>query len=140
MENFGGGWTRTNGDRSRGIYSPLQLPLCDTPCKKICWRKDLNPQPSDYKSGALPIELHQRKISNGIPNELLYVQALLAKKLRLLGFFLIFLENNLLKYRHGDLFYPFCFTCNLIGASRLCSTTALFHFLSGSTRTRIIST
>ncbi len=28
---FGGGWTRTNGDRSRGIYSPLQLPLCDTP-------------------------------------------------------------------------------------------------------------
>lgn len=25
-----------------------------------CWRKDLNPQPSDYKSGALPIELHQR--------------------------------------------------------------------------------
>lgn len=29
----GGGWTRTNGDRSRGIYSPLQLPLCDTPVK-----------------------------------------------------------------------------------------------------------
>jgi hypothetical protein len=30
---FGGGWTRTSGDRSRGIYSPLQLPLCDTPTK-----------------------------------------------------------------------------------------------------------
>ena len=29
--------------------------------KKICWRKDLNPQPSDYKSGALPIELLQQK-------------------------------------------------------------------------------
>lgn len=29
--DFGGSWTRTNGDRSRGIYSPLQLPLCDTP-------------------------------------------------------------------------------------------------------------
>ena len=27
---------------------------------KSCWRKELNPQPSDYKSGALPIELHQR--------------------------------------------------------------------------------
>lgn len=25
-----------------------------------CWRKELNPQPSDYKSGALPIELLQR--------------------------------------------------------------------------------
>ena len=27
---------------------------------KNCWRKELNPQPSDYKSGALPIELHQQ--------------------------------------------------------------------------------
>lgn len=27
--------------------------------KKECWRKDLNPQPPDYKSGALPVELHQ---------------------------------------------------------------------------------
>ena len=29
--NIGGGQTRTGGDRSRWIYSPLQLPLCDTP-------------------------------------------------------------------------------------------------------------
>ncbi len=28
---YGGEWTRTTEDRSRGIYSPLQLPLCDTP-------------------------------------------------------------------------------------------------------------
>ena len=27
----GQGWTRTNVDRSRRIYSPLQLPLCDLP-------------------------------------------------------------------------------------------------------------
>ena len=32
-----------------------------TPPEKMCWRKDLNPQPSDYKSGALPIELLQHK-------------------------------------------------------------------------------
>src|SRR2546428_12910733 len=56
---FGGGWTRTSESRRRGIYSPLQLPLCDTP-RKECWRKELNPQPSDYKSGALPIELRQQ--------------------------------------------------------------------------------
>jgi hypothetical protein len=31
-----------------------------TPPRVKCWRKDLNPQPSDYKSGALPIELLQR--------------------------------------------------------------------------------
>ncbi len=42
-----------------GVTVPCNWPLCDTP--KICWRKDLNPQPSDYKSGALPIELHQLK-------------------------------------------------------------------------------
>lgn len=28
---YGGGWTRTNEVERRGIYSPLQLPLCDTP-------------------------------------------------------------------------------------------------------------
>ena len=29
----GSRWTRTTGGLSRGIYSPLQLPLCDTPEK-----------------------------------------------------------------------------------------------------------
>lgn len=29
--------------------------------QKGCWRKDLNPQPSDYKSDALPVELLQQK-------------------------------------------------------------------------------
>lgn len=32
---FGSGWTRTNEDVSRGIYSPLQLPLCDAPQKML---------------------------------------------------------------------------------------------------------
>ena len=32
-----------------------------TPPKEECWRKDLNPQPADYKSDALPIELLQQK-------------------------------------------------------------------------------
>lgn len=32
---------------------------------KDCWRKELNPQPPDYKSGALPIELHQHKTNKG---------------------------------------------------------------------------
>lgn len=62
LYEIGGDWTRTNEDRSRGIYSPLQLPLCDTPRKWVCWRKELNPQPSDYKSGALPIELRQQSL------------------------------------------------------------------------------
>jgi hypothetical protein len=31
---FGGSWTRTNEVVRRGIYSPLQLPLCDTPKKR----------------------------------------------------------------------------------------------------------
>ena len=27
------------------------------------WREDLNPQPADYKSAALPIELHQHALT-----------------------------------------------------------------------------
>ena len=29
------------------------------------WRRDLNPQPADYKSAALPIELHQHIAQSG---------------------------------------------------------------------------
>ena len=32
--------------------------------KKWCRQEDLNPQPTDYKSVALPIELHRRAISD----------------------------------------------------------------------------
>ncbi len=32
---IGGSWTRTNGAVRRGIYSPLQLPLCDTPKRML---------------------------------------------------------------------------------------------------------
>ncbi len=31
VQKNGGGVTRTHEVRRRGIYSPLQLPLCDTP-------------------------------------------------------------------------------------------------------------
>ncbi len=31
LNDDGGGVTRTHEVRRRGIYSPLQLPLCDTP-------------------------------------------------------------------------------------------------------------
>ncbi len=50
--------------------SDLQSDAIDryaTPPKKrnsneeTCWRKELNPQPFDYKSNALPIELLQRE-------------------------------------------------------------------------------
>ncbi len=38
------------------------------PWGENCWRKELNPQPSDYKSGALPIELLQQIGDVFIPN------------------------------------------------------------------------
>ena len=38
------------------------LPLNYAPTIKWCWREDLNPQPTDYKSVALPVELHQHDI------------------------------------------------------------------------------
>ena len=86
----GGGQTRTGGDRSRWIYSPLQLPLCDTPHGvKNCWRKELNPQPSDYKSGALPIELLQQIGETVISNVRFLDQHL---PFQGLGLHLLFLE------------------------------------------------
>ena len=47
-----------------------------TPPKK-CWRKELNPQPSDYKSGALPIELLQHTKVKLITNASFFSQVLL---------------------------------------------------------------
>ena len=60
----GGGRTRTYVVERRQIYSLLPLtawvPLL-TCCFSIflSWRQELNLQPPDYKSGALPIELRQ---------------------------------------------------------------------------------
>ena len=34
----GSGWTRTSEDRSRLIYSQVQLPLCDTPIYNFRWK------------------------------------------------------------------------------------------------------
>ena len=77
---------------NRGILSPLRLPVPpprQVPPKKSgagdgnrthvislegwsstielhphewSWREELNPQPADYKSAALPIELHQQEV------------------------------------------------------------------------------
>ena len=74
---IGGDWTRTNEDRSRGIYSPLQLPLCDTPRKeksnefnqktlfalsefKIMLAKGIEPSTVRLQVGRSTIELHQQ--------------------------------------------------------------------------------
>ena len=62
---FGGsGWIRTTeGGANRFTVCPL-WPLGNTPIfdfiKKWSWWTDLNPRPADYKSAALPTELHQR--------------------------------------------------------------------------------
>ena len=70
---IGGDWTRTNGDRSRGIYSPLQLPLCDTPLRKKSLlrsgissigkmlAKGLEPSTIRLQVGRSTIELHQHE-------------------------------------------------------------------------------
>jgi hypothetical protein len=56
----GGGWTRTSVVRRRGIYSPLQLPLCDTPVEKErMLAKGLEPSTVRLQGGCSTIELHQ---------------------------------------------------------------------------------
>src|SRR6056297_3809471 len=49
------------GNPSRGSVFFRFLGSC-LPCQlKWSWRQELNPQPADYKSAALPIELRQHK-------------------------------------------------------------------------------
>ena len=69
---FGGqGWIRTI-EGGAGRFTVCSLwPLGNLPMI-WSWRWDLNPQPADYKSAALPIELHQqtpnRRDKIGDPN------------------------------------------------------------------------
>ena len=59
---FGGrGWIRTTEAISnRFTVCPL-WPLGNSPILNWSWWTDSNPRPADYKSAALPTELHQRK-------------------------------------------------------------------------------
>lgn len=45
--------------KNNGQPSSLKLDISPSDSKRWSWRWDLNPQPPDYKSGALPIELRQ---------------------------------------------------------------------------------
>ena len=57
-------WGRADSNRRKPKLGDLQSPaiaaMRHPRLGKFCWRKELNPQPSDYKSGALPIELRQQ--------------------------------------------------------------------------------
>jgi hypothetical protein len=63
---LGGGWgrIRTFEDYCQQVYSlsPLAtwVPILKSARQTWSWRWDLNPQPADYKSAALPIELRQQ--------------------------------------------------------------------------------
>ena len=43
-----------------GDYVNVEVRLWLTQLRLESWRRDLNPQPADYKSAALPVELRQR--------------------------------------------------------------------------------
>ena len=61
---FGGGWwiRTTEGVASRFTVCPL-WPLGKSPIFTWSWWTDSNPRPADYKSAALPAELHQHATS-----------------------------------------------------------------------------
>lgn len=60
-EKIGGGWTRTNVDRSREIYSLLPLPLGDTPEGKELLAVGLEPTTYRLQGECSTIELCQRR-------------------------------------------------------------------------------
>ena len=57
----GGDWIRTSESTANGFTVRPLWPTRE-PLHKWSWRKELNPQPTDYKSVALPIELRQHII------------------------------------------------------------------------------
>ena len=64
---FGGGWwiRTTEGVASRFTVCPL-WPLGKSPICTWSWWTDSNPRPADYKSAALPAELHQHLHQRGL--------------------------------------------------------------------------
>ena len=62
----GQGWIRTTEVRWRQIYSLFPLAARE-PTHIWSWRLESNPQPADYKSAALPIELHQQIFKKMVP-------------------------------------------------------------------------
>ena len=73
---FGGGlWIRTTVGGRQQIYSlpplatwvilPMKLCLGNGHPARWSWWTDSNPRPADYKSAALPTELHQRVCPTG---------------------------------------------------------------------------
>ena len=62
MSVFAGGrrWIRTIEAMTQQIYSLPPLATREFSHMKWSWWTDLNPRPADYKSAALPTELHQR--------------------------------------------------------------------------------
>ena len=64
--NGGEGRIRTYVDVSQRIYSPSPLATRAPLQGKWSWLWDSNPQPADYKSAALPIELNQHRLTSKI--------------------------------------------------------------------------
>ena len=58
LKTGGGGQIRTAEPEGADLQSAAFSHFA-TPPEIWCRRKDLNPQPTDYKSVALPIELHR---------------------------------------------------------------------------------
>ena len=59
-------WGGKDSNLRRHLPSDLQSDAFDrfatSPQYFMSWRRDLNPQPADYKSAALPIELRQQTL------------------------------------------------------------------------------
>ena len=60
IQNGGGGQIRTAEPEGADLQSAAFSHFATPPAKKQwCRQEDLNPQPTDYKSVALPVELHR---------------------------------------------------------------------------------
>ena len=70
LRRGGGGWIRTTEVvDNRFTVCPL-WPLGNSSISTWSWWTDSNPRPADYKSAALPAELHQHTATNHIISHL----------------------------------------------------------------------
>ncbi len=74
-----------------------------TPPIKWCRREDLNPQPTDYKSVALPVELHRHGDPYGIRTRVAAVKGRCLRPLDQGAFIedMLIIANNLVKSQEG---------------------------------------
>ena len=97
----GGGWIRTTEANATDLQSAPFGHSGTPPYMRLwSWWTDSNPRPADYKSAALPAELHQR-IKSAVQQQVLFYQRTYTLSSLISKFIEIFLAREKGVFLHG---------------------------------------